>query len=31
MQARFYPDIFERAGLRLVLPASEQQDYIHEK
>jgi aspartate racemase len=31
MQARFYPDVFEKAGLGIVLPASEQQDYIHEK
>jgi aspartate racemase len=31
MQARFYPDVFEKAGLGLVLPAAEQQEYIHEK
>jgi aspartate racemase len=31
MQAPFYPSVFEQAGIELVLPAREQQDYIHEK
>ena len=30
MQAPFYPDVFSRAGIRLVLPNDEEQDYIHE-
>ena len=29
MQARFYPEVFSRAGLKLVVPAEEEQDYIH--
>ncbi len=31
MQARFYPDEFEKAGITLVLPDPEDQDYIHRK
>ena len=31
MQARFYPDEFEPAGIALVLPEPEDQDYIHRK
>jgi aspartate racemase len=31
MQARFYPDVFARAGLTVVVPSPEEQDYIHEK
>lgn len=30
MQAPFYPSIFSRAGLNLVLPNDQEQDYIHE-
>ena len=30
MQAPFYPHVFSRAGLNLVLPNDEEQDYIHE-
>ncbi len=29
MQAPFYPAVFSRAGLKLVVPAEEEQDYIH--
>jgi aspartate racemase len=31
MQGRFYPDVFSRAGIELVLPESEEQTYIHTK
>jgi len=31
MQAKFYPETFARAGMTLVLPNGEEQDYIHEK
>ena len=31
MQGRFYPEVFERAGLVLVTPAAEEQTYIHDK
>lgn len=31
MQGRFYPDVFSRAGMTLVAPASGEQDWIHEK
>jgi aspartate racemase len=31
MQGRFYPEVFSRAGLTLVVPESEEQNYIHEK
>ena len=30
MQAPFYPSVFSRAGIKLVLPTDEEQDYIHE-
>jgi aspartate racemase len=30
MQASFYPAVFSRAGLNLVLPDQQEQDYIHE-
>lgn len=30
MQARFYPAVFSRAGLNLVVPNDREQDYIHE-
>lgn len=30
MQAPFYPSVFSRAGLNLVLPSDLEQDYIHE-
>jgi len=30
MQAPFYPEVFSRAGLNLVLPNDQEQDYIHE-
>lgn len=29
MQAPFYPAVFSRAGLKLVLPTEQEQDYIH--
>ncbi len=29
MQARFYPDVFSRAGITLVTPNPDDQDYIH--
>ncbi len=29
MQAPFYPEVFSRAGLKLVVPAEEEQNYIH--
>ena len=31
MQASFYPEVFSRAGIELVVPGSEEQDYIHDK
>jgi aspartate racemase len=31
MQARFYPDVFSKAGLSLVTPDEVEQAYIHEK
>jgi aspartate racemase len=31
MQARFYPETFSRAGIELVVPNDEEQNYIHEK
>jgi aspartate racemase len=31
MQGRFYPDVFSRAGISLIVPKPEEQDYIHEK
>jgi aspartate racemase len=30
MQGRFYPDVFTRAGIELVLPDPDQQAYIHD-
>jgi aspartate racemase len=31
MQARFYPDVFIKAGIALVVPTTAEQDFIHEK
>ena len=31
MQARFYPDVFEKAGIQLITPTLEEQEYIHDK
>jgi aspartate racemase len=31
MQARFYPDVFARAGIVVAVPAADEQDFIHEK
>jgi len=31
MQGRFYPEVFSRAGITLVVPESEEQTYIHDK
>jgi aspartate racemase len=31
MQGRFYADVFDRAGITLVTPRAEEQDYIHDK
>jgi aspartate racemase len=31
MQAHFYPDVFSRAGIQIVVPSDEEQSYIHEK
>ena len=31
MQARFYPDVFEKAGIQLITPTPEEQSYIHDK
>jgi aspartate racemase len=31
MQARFYPEVFSRKGIALVVPPDDEQDYIHEK
>jgi aspartate racemase len=31
MGGRFYPDVFEKAGITLVTPNSEEQTYIHDK
>lgn len=31
MQARFYPAVFERAGIAIVPPQASEQDWIHEK
>lgn len=31
MQARFYPDVFENAGIELITPTLEEQSYIHDK
>jgi aspartate racemase len=31
MQAGFYPDVFSRKGITLVVPQEDEQDYIHDK
>jgi aspartate racemase len=31
MQARFYPDVFERAGIGVIAPAPDELAYVHEK
>jgi aspartate racemase len=31
MQGRFYPEVFSRQGIALIVPGSEDQEYIHEK
>ncbi len=31
MEGRFYSDVFDKAGIKLVLPASEERAYIHDK
>lgn len=31
MQGHFYPEVFSRAGIELVVPTSEEQTYIHDK
>jgi len=31
MQGSFYPDLFARAGLDIIVPREDEQDYIHEK
>ena len=31
MQARFYPDVFSRRGITLVVPPDDEHDYIHDK
>ncbi len=31
MQGSFYPDVFSKRGIQIVLPAEPDQDYIHEK
>lgn len=31
MHGRFYPEVFTRAGLSLVVPTADEQDYIHDK
>ena len=31
MQAHFYPEVFSREGIELVVPESEEQTYIHDK
>lgn len=31
MQAKFYPEVFSREGITLVVPGKDEQDYIHEK
>ena len=31
MQGRFYPEVFSRAGLQIIVPNDEEQTYIHEK
>ena len=31
MQGRFYPEVFSKAGIDLIVPDTAEQDYIHEK
>jgi aspartate racemase len=31
MHGRFYPEVFSRDGLRLIVPTPDEQDYIHDK
>jgi aspartate racemase len=31
MQGRFYPDVFSREGVGLIVPRADEQDYIHDK
>ena len=31
MQGRFYPDVFAKAGITLVVPEADEQTYIHDK
>jgi aspartate racemase len=31
MQARFYPDVFGREGIAVVVPSLDDQDYVHER
>ncbi|MDQ6828004.1 MAG: amino acid racemase, partial [Gemmatimonadota bacterium] len=31
MQARFFPDVFDAAGIALILPSPAEQDFIHDK
>jgi len=31
MEARFYPEAFEKAGIRIVVPAPDERAYIHER
>jgi len=31
MQGHFYPDVFSKAGIALVVPADEEREYVHEK
>jgi len=31
MQAEFYPEVFSRAGIQIIVPNDEEQSYIHEK
>ncbi|HYG80741.1 MAG TPA: aspartate/glutamate racemase family protein, partial [Pyrinomonadaceae bacterium] len=31
MRGRFYSDVFDRAGITLIAPSAEEQDYIHDK
>ena len=30
MQAPFYPDVFSRAGIKVILPSGMEQDYVHD-
>lgn len=31
MQGNFYPDVFSKAGIKLIVPKPDEQEYIHEK